>query len=120
MTRRNAVFVGAGKALRAACVAALVCAGSVLAFAAAAAPAVASGDVMKVRLGGNASQTRIVIDLDRTVAGKLVSRDDDFAKSVIALPDVKLDAAMSGNGQGLITSWQIENKIGRASCRERV
>ena len=71
-----------------------------------------SGDVARVRLGGDASQTRIVIELDKSTAGQLVTRDDDTKSAVVALSGVHLDKAMSGNGQGLVSGWKLDSLAG--------
>ncbi|ESQ84356.1 cell wall hydrolase [Asticcacaulis sp. AC466] len=79
---------------------------------ASAAPDTGTGDVVKVRLGGDATQTRIVIELEKSVAGQLVTRDTDLSKQVIALPDIDLDGTMTGAGQGLIRDWRIDSVAG--------
>ncbi len=70
------------------------------------------GDVVKVRLGGDANTTRIVIELDRSVMGKTASRDDDYDRQVIALPDVRIGDTLTGPGTGLIAGWKIESIAG--------
>jgi N-acetylmuramoyl-L-alanine amidase len=78
-----------------------------------AAPALAqSGDVVKVRLGGDAAQTRIVIELEKSVAAKVVTRGGETDRQVIALPDIDLGKAMTGQGQGLISDWRLEKLAG--------
>jgi N-acetylmuramoyl-L-alanine amidase len=71
-----------------------------------------SGDVMRVRLGGDAHRTRIVVELDKSTAGQLVTRDDDARTAVIALPNVDLDKSMSGTGQGLVSGWKLDSLAG--------
>ncbi len=71
-----------------------------------------SGDVMRVRLGGDAKQTRIVVELDKSTAGELVTADDDARTAVVALPDVGLDKSMSGTGQGLVAGWKLDSLAG--------
>lgn len=76
-------------------------------------PALAGGsDVVKVRLGGDAAQTRIVIELEKSVAAKIVTRDSETDRQVIALPDIDLDKSMAGQGQGLVGDWKLENVAG--------
>lgn len=90
-----------------------VVAGFVCGASLAAQPAAAqSGDVVKVRLGGDAAQTRIVIELEKSVVGKVVTRDNETDRQVIALPDIDLDKTMAGQGQGLISDWRLENMAG--------
>ena len=71
-----------------------------------------SGDVIKVRLGGSGSTTRIVIELDKSVAAQISSDAADTKKTVISLPDVQLDQSMSGQGQGVIADWKLESQLG--------
>ncbi len=76
-----------------------------------------SGDVVKVRLGGSGSTTRIVIELDKSVAAQLTSDADDTRKTVISLPDVQLDQSMGGAGQGVISDWKLESQLGAVKLK---
>ena len=83
--------------------------------AAAAAQGEASVGVLKVRLGGDVRQTRVVIELDRTAAGKLVSETD--GRVVVSLPQVGVSGQMRGQGVGLVKGWTIEDQGGAARVR---
>ena len=83
--------------------------------AAAAAQGEASVGVLKVRLGGDARQTRVVIELDRTAAGKLVSETD--GRVVVSLPQVGVSGQMRGQGVGLVKGWTIDDQGGGARVR---
>jgi N-acetylmuramoyl-L-alanine amidase len=108
MFRRFDVLANAKTILKAVTLAGLVCATVFIAQ-----PVLAqSGDVVKVRLGGDASQTRIVIELEKSVAAKIVTRDTETDRQVIALPDIDFDKAMTGQGQGLISDWRLEKMAG--------
>ncbi len=108
MFRRFDVLANAKIILKAVMLAGLVCASAFIAQ-----PVLAQGgDVVKVRLGGDASQTRIVIELEKSVAAKIVTRDTETDRQVIALPDIDLDRTMAGQGQGLISDWRLENMAG--------
>eukprot|EP01042_Synura_sphagnicola_P028898 gene28898-37274_t len=72
----------------------------------------ASGNVVRVRLGGDNTQTRMVVERDKSVAGRLVTHEDDADRQIIALPDIDLDKALSGEGRGLISGWKVENVAG--------
>lgn len=63
--------------------------------------------LLKVRLGGDQAETRIVLDLDRSVTGKLVSDGAD-GKIVVALPRIDTSGDLSGGGQGLVRRWNLE------------
>ena len=108
MFRRFDVLANAKMILKAVTLAGLVCASAFIAQPVAA----QSGDVVKVRLGGDASQTRIVIELEKSVAARVVTRDSETGRQVIALPDIDLDKSMSGQGQGLVSDWKLENMAG--------
>lgn len=70
----------------------------------------ASG-LLKVRLGGDQSETRVVLDLDRSVTGKLVSDGLD-GKVVVSLPRIEAAGDLRGGGQGLVRRWNVERGPG--------
>lgn len=120
MKRRFATFVSLKNAIRAARTCALAFCVLPAALLASAMPAAAdngAGDVVRVRLGGDAHQTRIVIELDKTVEGKLVNGGDAAARQIIALPDIDLDQSMTGRGLGLISGWKIDKVAGSTRLR---
>ncbi len=88
-------------------VAAMAC---VLAFGAVqiAKAAASSADVIKVRLGGDNAETRLVVDLNRSVSGKLMSDGSD-GKIVINLSDVDVPISLGGDGRGLIRRWTVDD-----------
>lgn len=97
---------------------ALICAGLMGLCGLISLPAAAqSGDIVKVRMGGSGSSTRIVIELDKSAAAKIVSADDDYQKQVIAFSDVQLDKGMQGAGQGLISDWKLEGQVGAVKLK---
>lgn len=71
-----------------------------------------SGNVVRVRLGGDAHKTRIVIELDKGTNGQLVTRDDDTKAAVVAFAGVDLDKPMAGTGQGLVSGWKLDSLAG--------
>ena len=108
MFRRFDVLSSAKIVLKAVMLAGCICASAFIAQPAAA----QSGDVVKVRMGGDASQTRIVIELEKSVAAKIVTRDSETNRQVIALPNIDLDKTISGQGQGLVSDWRLETLAG--------
>jgi N-acetylmuramoyl-L-alanine amidase len=84
-----------------------------VAVATAQGPAPVAG-VQKVRFGGDRQETRIVIDLDRAAAGRLVAEDGQDQRIVIALPNVAVAGNLQGAGQGLVKRWVIEEARGGA------
>lgn len=68
--------------------------------------------VLKVRFGGTQAETRIVVDLDRSVSAKV--SDDTPGRIVVSLPDVGGRGVLQGRGQGLVKAWVLENRGGGA------
>jgi N-acetylmuramoyl-L-alanine amidase len=87
-----------------------------LAAAAAAQEDTAAG-VLKVRLGGDARQTRVVVELDHTVQGKLLSSAAASKQVVVSLPRAGSSGGMQGQGAGLVKSWSVEDASGGARVK---
>ena len=85
--------------------------------AAAAAQEDVSAGVLKVRLGGDARQTRVVVELDHTVSGKLISPEGASRQVVVSLPRVGSAGGMQGQGAGLVKSWSVEDASGGARIK---
>lgn len=74
--------------------------------------------VLKVRLGGDQNQTRVVIELDHAASGKLVSPDGPGKLAVVALPKVEVTGGeMNGPGSGIVKGWSIEQASGAARIK---
>jgi N-acetylmuramoyl-L-alanine amidase len=91
-------------ALAAAAIAVLCCLVGVAASQAAA----VSADLLKVRLGGDAVQTRIVIDLNRAATAKVVSDGAGDHRLVLMMPGVTLADPQQGAGHGLVKTWLVD------------
>lgn len=87
-----------------------------VAVATAQGPAAPSG-VQKVRFGGDRTETRVVIDLDRAAAGKLISDGSADQRLVLALPNVTISGDLQGAGQGLVKRWLIDEAAGGVRLR---
>ncbi len=68
-----------------------------------------SGDVFKVRFGGDQSQTRIVIELDRSTHGKLQAQTVGDHVGLV-LTEVSVSGDRHGAGQGLVRSWTVNDE----------
>ena len=66
-----------------------------------------ASQLLTVRLGGDSLETRLVIDLDRSVSGKLEAADPSGRRVVLNLPGVDDIAVKQGGGQGLVKTWTI-------------
>jgi N-acetylmuramoyl-L-alanine amidase len=56
--------------------------------------ATTSAGVLNVRLGGDALETRIVIDLDRSASGKVAADGADDRRVVLNLPGVSAEGGL--------------------------
>lgn len=72
------------------------------------------GGVLKVRLGGDQSETRIVLELDSSARGELIADGAGDEPLVLGLKGVSVAGDMSGRGQGLVKAWSVENASGEA------
>jgi len=79
--------------------------------------ATATAGLLKVRLGGDGLQTRIVIDLDRATTGKLVADGASDGRAVLLLGDVSAGDGQQGGAQGLVKRWVIDQSGGAARLR---
>jgi N-acetylmuramoyl-L-alanine amidase len=77
--------------------------------------ATVAADLLKVRLGGDAQQTRIVVDLDHAAAGKVISDGAD-GRVVLVLQGVSTKGAQ-GAGVGLVKAWVADEAGGGARLR---
>ncbi len=74
--------------------------------------------VLKVRLGGDASQTRIVVELDRPAHGRLIATGPaDPPRVTLALAHVDAPGEMHGQGAGLVRSWSVDGADGGAELK---
>jgi len=74
----------------------------------------AVGGLLKVRLGGDAQQTRLVMDLDQAASAKLVSDGASDGHAILVLSSVSAAGGLQGAGQGLVKAWAIDQTSGGA------
>jgi N-acetylmuramoyl-L-alanine amidase len=96
----------------------LIAAAAVLGLAAVAAShaATVSAGLLRVRLGGDAAQTRIVIDLDHAATGKVIADGADDRRVVLVLQGASTEGAQ-GAGVGLVKAWVADQTSGGARLR---
>lgn len=88
-----------------------------LAVVAGAQAAGSGADILKVRLGGDRTETRIVIDLSRSASGKVASDGADDRRVVVNLPGVSIEGGLQGGGLGLVKAWVVDDGPGGARLR---
>jgi N-acetylmuramoyl-L-alanine amidase len=91
-----------------------VAAAGLVAVAASHAATAAAAGILKVRMGGDALQTRVVIDLDHATTGKLVADGAADAHAILLLGDVSAGDGQQGAGQGLVKRWVVDQAGGAA------
>jgi N-acetylmuramoyl-L-alanine amidase len=79
--------------------------------------AAAAGGVLKVRVGGDRAETRLVIDLDRAASGKVAADGASDHHVVLNLPGVNVDSDLEGAGQGLVRAWSVDRTATGARIR---
>ena len=72
-----------------------------------------AGEVLRLRFGGDAERTRVVVDLDRNTRGNVVSGGAD-GRVVVALTGVAPQGRMGGTGSGLVRDERVA-AVGGAS-----
>jgi N-acetylmuramoyl-L-alanine amidase len=76
-----------------------------------------SGGVKKVRVGGGSAETRLVIDLDRSVSGRVIADGSADRRVVLSLKDVSVDKPLQGGAFGIIKGWTLDEAGGAARLR---
>ena len=67
----------------------------------------AMGEVLRVRFGGDAEHTRVVLDLDRTSRGQVIQAGAD-GRVVVSLAGVSpTSRGLNGAGTGLVRGWRV-------------
>ena len=92
-----------------------------LVFAVGCAVAVAAGarkpadpDIVAVRLGGDATTTRIVVDLHRAASGALDPADASANGLALILKGASTPGVLRGAGRGLVRNWALADAPGGA------
>ena len=75
------------------------------------------GGVLKVRMGGDARRTRVVIELDKAATGRLLSGEVPTDHVMLALARTRVADEMTGAGAGLVKRWSVDDGAGAARLR---
>ena len=87
----------------------------VCALAAATSHSASNGGVLKVRMAGDAQQTRVVVELDRSAKAKVLTQDGKTL--VLSWPDLDVNADLDGAGKGLVSAWTVQESGGSARLK---
>jgi N-acetylmuramoyl-L-alanine amidase len=72
--------------------------------------------LLKVRLGGDAVETRMVVELDGATTAKVIS-DGAGREVAILLSSVRSIQPQQGAGRGVVRAWTVEKASGGALLR---
>jgi N-acetylmuramoyl-L-alanine amidase len=67
------------------------------------------GDVLRLRLGGDAQATRVVVDLDGPVEGAVLESGAN-GRVVLNLRGARARSALEGEGRGLVRRWRVSSQ----------
>ena len=111
----KAVF-GSGRRIAAALTALAVFATGAMAAGQGLADGPERGDLVRVRFGGDAQQTRVVIELTRSATARLLDQNGE-PRLVVALPGVDAGEGLTGHGVGLVRTYEVDQAAGAARLR---
>ena len=77
-------------------------------------PAVGGVGLLGVRFGGDSSSTRVVLDLDAAIDGKIIVAESVGGHIVLTVPPMLSTGAMRGPGRGLVKTWSVSGRGGAA------
>lgn len=106
---KRAVGRGRGRAIAASAAVAM----GLAAFAVGHAATEGAG-LIKVRMGGDSAETRLVIELDGATSAKVLADGALDRRVVIMLPNVTAAQAQQGAGRGVVRAWMIDQVQGGA------
>ena len=69
--------------------------------------------LLKVRLGGDGAETRVVIDLDKSASVKVVSDGAADRRVVVMMPGVDAPEGLQGPGRGVVKAWLVDEIQGQ-------
>ena len=69
-------------------------------------------ELLKIRLGGDSRETRVVIELSGATSAKLTSDGAGDHKLVVMLPGARLISESQGAGRGVVRGWVIDRVQG--------
>ena len=70
--------------------------------------------LIKVRMGGDAAETRLVVELDGATSAKLLADGALDRRVVLLLPNVSAAQVQQGAGRGVVRAWMIDQAQGGA------
>jgi len=68
---------------------------------------------LKLRFGGDPSQTRVVLELDQAASAEVISDGAADGHVVLAFSKLKVGDDLDGQGKGMVKTWSLEQSAGK-------
>jgi N-acetylmuramoyl-L-alanine amidase len=65
-------------------------------------------NLIKVRMGGDSADTRMVVELDGSTTARVVSDGSVDRRVVVLLPNVTAAQVQQGSGRGVVRAWMVD------------
>jgi N-acetylmuramoyl-L-alanine amidase len=69
---------------------------------------------LKLRFGGDPTQTRVVLELDRPARAEVVSDGAADGHVVLSFSQLTVGDDLDGKGKGIVTAWSLEKGLNQA------
>jgi N-acetylmuramoyl-L-alanine amidase len=69
---------------------------------------------VKLRFGGDQTQTRVVLELDQAARADVISDGAADGHVVLSFSQLKVGDDLDGQGKGLVKAWSLEKGLGKA------
>lgn len=74
------------------------------------------GEIVRLRFGGDAQRTRVVLDLGRSTRGQVLE-DGSAGRVILSLAGVSPARGLEGNGSGLVRGYEVSAAAGASRVR---
>jgi N-acetylmuramoyl-L-alanine amidase len=68
---------------------------------------------VKLRFGGDQTQTRVVLELDQAARADVISDGAADGHVVLSFSQLKVGDDLDGQGKGMVKAWSLEKSLGR-------
>jgi N-acetylmuramoyl-L-alanine amidase len=69
---------------------------------------------LKLRFGGDPTQTRVVLELDQAASAEVISDGSAGGHVVLSFSKLKLGDGLDGQGKGMVKAWSLDKAAGKA------
>jgi N-acetylmuramoyl-L-alanine amidase len=68
---------------------------------------------LKLRFGGDQTQTRVVLELDQAAQAQVISDGAEDGRVVLSFTKLKVGDDLDGQGKGIVKAWSLEKGLGK-------